>query len=323
MQAAPSWPLAAIRRQVSRSIDVVIHLERTPSGRRRVARSVEVGRATANRRCGRCSPTAARSAASRADAVTPGSAHDPSRIAGRRRRAGARRRGYAPDRCRVVVAPSATAPRLGAQTPSITQPAPRPAVDGRSRRPRRLVRRDRPCAPWRQRRCNHALRSVAPPPTVDDQLAPAMLALERGASVAGAFADLQTRSPHLDLVVVVLRACAEHGGAAAEPIDRAASALRQRAALGRGAPHPERSGAHVGDRDDPAPRRHARHAADHLRGRCAARRLSPVGLAVIACGALLNLAGWSWMRRLIAGTCARDEPADRARHSTTCPTSSS
>ncbi len=34
MQAAPSWPLAAIRRQVSRSIDIVIHLERTPSGRR-------------------------------------------------------------------------------------------------------------------------------------------------------------------------------------------------------------------------------------------------------------------------------------------------
>ena len=26
MQAAPTWPLAAIRRQITRSIDVVVHL---------------------------------------------------------------------------------------------------------------------------------------------------------------------------------------------------------------------------------------------------------------------------------------------------------
>jgi pilus assembly protein CpaF len=42
MQAAPAWPLAAIRRQVSRSIDVVVHLERTSSGDRRVAEVAEV-----------------------------------------------------------------------------------------------------------------------------------------------------------------------------------------------------------------------------------------------------------------------------------------
>jgi pilus assembly protein CpaF len=42
MQAAPAWPLAAIRRQVSRSIDVVIHLERDAGGRRAVAEIVEV-----------------------------------------------------------------------------------------------------------------------------------------------------------------------------------------------------------------------------------------------------------------------------------------
>lgn len=42
MQAAPSWPLAAIRRQVSRSIDVVVHLVRAPSGRRYVREVVEV-----------------------------------------------------------------------------------------------------------------------------------------------------------------------------------------------------------------------------------------------------------------------------------------
>ncbi len=42
MQAAPSWPLAAIRRQVSRSIDAVVHLVRDPSGRRCVREIVEV-----------------------------------------------------------------------------------------------------------------------------------------------------------------------------------------------------------------------------------------------------------------------------------------
>jgi pilus assembly protein CpaF len=42
MQAAPTWPLAAIRRQVSRSIDVVIHLERDAAGRRAIAEVVEV-----------------------------------------------------------------------------------------------------------------------------------------------------------------------------------------------------------------------------------------------------------------------------------------
>lgn len=42
MQAAPSWPLPAIRRQVSRSIDVVVHLVRDPDGSRRIHEVVEV-----------------------------------------------------------------------------------------------------------------------------------------------------------------------------------------------------------------------------------------------------------------------------------------
>lgn len=42
MQASPTWPLVAIRRQVSRSIDVVVHLQRLPDGRRRVAEAIEV-----------------------------------------------------------------------------------------------------------------------------------------------------------------------------------------------------------------------------------------------------------------------------------------
>ncbi len=42
MQASPTWPLMAIRRQVSRSIDVVIHLRRQADGERRVADVIEV-----------------------------------------------------------------------------------------------------------------------------------------------------------------------------------------------------------------------------------------------------------------------------------------
>lgn len=42
MQAAPSWPLTAIRRQVSRSIDAVVHLSRGSDGRRAVDHVVEV-----------------------------------------------------------------------------------------------------------------------------------------------------------------------------------------------------------------------------------------------------------------------------------------
>lgn len=42
MQAAPSWPLTAIRRQVSRSLDVIVHVARDDHGARRVAEVAEV-----------------------------------------------------------------------------------------------------------------------------------------------------------------------------------------------------------------------------------------------------------------------------------------
>ena len=43
MQAAPSWPLEAIRRQLASSIDVIIHLARDHLGRRRIVEIAEVG----------------------------------------------------------------------------------------------------------------------------------------------------------------------------------------------------------------------------------------------------------------------------------------
>jgi pilus assembly protein CpaF len=42
MQAAPSWPLAAIRAQLSRSIDVIIHVARTTTAARQIVDVVEV-----------------------------------------------------------------------------------------------------------------------------------------------------------------------------------------------------------------------------------------------------------------------------------------
>ncbi len=50
LQAAPTWPLAAIRHQLARSIDVVVHVERDADGRRRIIEIAEVmppGQATA------------------------------------------------------------------------------------------------------------------------------------------------------------------------------------------------------------------------------------------------------------------------------------
>jgi pilus assembly protein CpaF len=47
LQAAPTWPLAAIREQLTRSIDVIVHVQREPTGRnRRIAAICEVAMAT-------------------------------------------------------------------------------------------------------------------------------------------------------------------------------------------------------------------------------------------------------------------------------------
>jgi tight adherence protein B len=145
----------------------------------------------------------------------------------------------------------------------------------------------------------HALCTVAPPPSVAPQLAPALLALERGTSVAAALTDIDARSRDLDLVLVVLRACAEHGGTTAEPIDRAAAALRQRAALaGERRTHSAQARMSAVVMTCLPGAMLALLALTSRSVRAAAT--SPAGVAVIGAGLLLNLAGWAWMRRLIA-----------------------
>jgi Flp pilus assembly CpaF family ATPase len=47
MQAAPTWPLAAVRSHLHRCIDAIVHVERTAGGARQVAEIAELGDATA------------------------------------------------------------------------------------------------------------------------------------------------------------------------------------------------------------------------------------------------------------------------------------
>ena len=56
MQAAPSWPLAAIRAQLSRSIDVIVHVARTRAHPVRSSTSSRWCPAMGRRRCARWSP---------------------------------------------------------------------------------------------------------------------------------------------------------------------------------------------------------------------------------------------------------------------------
>jgi pilus assembly protein CpaF len=55
LQAAPAWPLTAIRQQVQRSIDVIIHVRRQRDGRRSISSIDEV--VTASARDARAAPT--------------------------------------------------------------------------------------------------------------------------------------------------------------------------------------------------------------------------------------------------------------------------
>ena len=130
------------------------------------------------------------------------------------------------------------------------------------------------------------------------------LAIEHGGSLDDAVArspeDEGRPSPHLDLLRVLITACAQVGGSAAEPLDRGAAILRARAA---------------------ALEERAAHSAQALlSGRV--MTLLPIaslillaatdgdvrdvlrttaGLMCLGLGAAANATGWWWMRRIIGG----------------------
>jgi tight adherence protein B len=143
-----------------------------------------------------------------------------------------------------------------------------------------------------------ALRSALPGPTLAPILAPIALALDRGDSVAGATRRVASHNASVDLALGVVRACADLGGPAAQPLDRTAATLRARAA--------DLAERHVHSAQ-------ARLSAMVLTllpvGALAllmatssssrAAVLAPSGVFSLGAGAALNAAGWWWMRRII------------------------
>jgi tight adherence protein B len=139
-------------------------------------------------------------------------------------------------------------------------------------------------------------------PDLRAAVAPVRLALERGASVADAAAagtgdEVPAGHRHVALVLSVARACAVTGSPPAEPLDRAAVALRRRAA----------------DRDERAAQSAQARMSAHVMTvvplvalvmlvvgdpRVRQTALTPIGAACLLTGGLLNALGWSWMRRI-------------------------
>jgi tight adherence protein B len=146
-----------------------------------------------------------------------------------------------------------------------------------------------------------ALRSATPAPALARVVAPIGLALDRGDSVANATRRVVAGSSSVDLALGVLRACAELGGPAAQPLDRTASTLRARAAdLAERQVHSAQA-------------RLSALVLTLLPGGALALLLvtsaasraaitGPTGLFCLIAGVALNATGWWWMRRIIGGS---------------------
>jgi tight adherence protein B len=148
-----------------------------------------------------------------------------------------------------------------------------------------------------------AVRATDPPTCPAVTVDAVVLALDRGAPLAVALDEAAGARPpnaHLALALTVLHACAMHGGPPAEPIDRAAAALRARAA-------------DLADRRTQSAQ--ARLSAAVMTvlpvamlvlllvtsAPVRAAVVQPLGAVVLVLGAVLNVAGWRWMHRLIDG----------------------
>ena len=143
-----------------------------------------------------------------------------------------------------------------------------------------------------------ALRTSPSPIAIAPLVASMCLSLDRGLPVGDALRQAQSASPHVNMVLTVLRACAEHGGPAGEPLDRTAATLRVRAAdradrLTQSAQ--ARMSAVVMTCLPVAMLALMMLTSASVRGAV----FSPVGITAVAAGAVLNAAGWLWMRHTI------------------------
>jgi Flp pilus assembly protein TadB len=143
-----------------------------------------------------------------------------------------------------------------------------------------------------------AVCSASRAPAVDATIAPVLLGLQRGETLAGALRHVGRESPPLAIALGVLQACASLGGPSAPAIDRAAATLRRRSV-------------------DAAERRvhsaQARMSALVLTclpagvlavtavtsSTARATIATSFGLLSVVTGCLLNAVGWWWMQRII------------------------
>ena len=143
-----------------------------------------------------------------------------------------------------------------------------------------------------------ALRSASPPPALAQIVAPIGLALDRGDSVAGATRRVAASDASVELALGVLRACADLGGPAAQPLDRTASTLRARAAdLAERQVHSAqaRLSAMVLTLLPGVALAFLLVTSDDIRAAVA----RPAGIVCVGTGAALNATGWWWMRQII------------------------
>jgi len=141
-----------------------------------------------------------------------------------------------------------------------------------------------------------ASRSHPPMAPVTD---PVLAATARGRSLAGALRDqLDDPSTPAGLILTVLVSCSELGGPAASPLERAAATLRTRAAISEeqlAHSAQARLSARVLTLVPVAMLALLALADDAVRAVLA----RPAGISVVTAGAVLNVAGWWWMRRII------------------------
>ena len=309
LQAAPTWPLAAIRHQLARSIDVVIHVERAEDGARRITELAEVTppstAATTRRhppharwRCRTSTGTSSRWRHSSGD-----DDDRPNRCG--RVRAGLRRPGGR-DRCRAAASAAGDGPRRDVAERSMAR---RPtSARARFDAPGASPPDARAVAAW----CDELARSVRSGSTLRDAVAmlPADPATERvtaplpigdrpgpvGRRCGRPGSTLAALTSSLALGVI--STASRIGGPSAASIDRAAMLLRQRAA----------------DLDERATQAAQARLSSHVMTSVPLLMLavlvatdddirsvvtSPIGAACVAAGLALNAAGWWWMRHIV------------------------
>jgi Flp pilus assembly protein TadB len=145
-----------------------------------------------------------------------------------------------------------------------------------------------------------AIREVEPPPACSTEIESIRLALTRGASLSKS-CEIATSSVHLSVALTVIRACAAHGGPAAETLSRTAATLRGRAA-------------DIAERQTQSAQARMSAVVMTILPICMLALLlvtsgsvrgfvmSSAGAGVVAAGAVLNALGWRWMARLIDGS---------------------